>query len=106
MVTKPQEKYKNTFEFWHKDTVSTIMFQIETVSKECESCESYDLDIINFHSTDPIHGTIMISYFCRDCDHIERVEYPVISRRSIEKYDKNSNKIDDLLKNNLQFEKL
>ena len=105
METRPQEKYRNTFEFWHKGAV-TLMFQIETVSKECVSCESYDLDIINFNSNDPIHGTIEISYFCRDCDHIERVAYPVISRRQVEKCDKNSDKINNLLKNNLQFEKL
>ena len=106
METRKQEKYRNTFEFWHKGTIITLMFQIQTDAKECESCESYDLDIINFHSNDPIHGTIEVSYFCKDCDHIEKIDYPVISRRRIEKYTGNSNKIDNLLKNNLQFEKL
>ena len=106
METRPQEKYRNTFEFWHKDGISTLMFQIQTDAKECESCESYDLDIINFHSNDPIHGTIEVSYFCKDRDHIEKIDYPVISRRRVEKYDGNSDKINSLLKNNLQFEML
>lgn len=106
METKPQEKYRNTFEFWHKGIVATLLFQIRTDKAECGSCEGYDLEVLSFHSKNPIHGTIEVAYICRDCDHIEKIEYPVVSSKRIEKYDGNSDKIDYLLKNNLQFEKL
>ena len=105
METRPQEKYRTTFEFWHKDNISTLMFQVQTDAKECESCEGYDMDIIKIFSDDPIHGTIQITYYCKDCNNIEKSVYPVISRRRVEKHG-NSDKIDNLLKNNLQFEKL
>ena len=105
METRKQEKYRSTFEFWHKGTIATLMFQIQTDAKECESCEGYDMDIIKIFSEDPIHGSIQITYYCKDCDNIERAVYPVISRKRVEKHG-NSDKIDNLLKNNLQFEKL
>ncbi len=97
--------YKNTFEFWHKGSI-VLNIKLETFSKECASCQSSDLDVVEIHSADPIHGEISISFYCRDCDHIETEVYPVISRRQIEKNDPNSNKIDDLLKNSLQIKNL
>ena len=96
-------KYKNTYEYWHKGTLSSIVFQITTTGKECANCESHDLDIINFSCTSPSAGEIVVSYFCRDCDAIEKAHYPIVSRKKIEKINSKKDKIDDLLENSLTF---
>ena len=94
-------KYKNTYEYWHKGTLSSIVFHIKTTGKECANCNSHDLDIINFSCTSPTAGEIVVSYFCRDCDAIEKAHYPIVSSKKTEKLNSNKDKIDDLLENSL-----
>ena len=100
---KPNIKYKNTYEYWHKGTLSSIVFQIQTTGKECHRCKSHDLDIIGFSCSSPTYGEIAVSYFCRDCDAIEKINYPIISRKKTEKIDSTKDKIDDMLENDLTF---
>ena len=98
-----KNKYKNTYEYWHKGTLSSIVFQITTTGKECANCEGHDLDIFHFACSSPTAGEIVVSYLCRDCDSIEKAHYPIVSRKKIEKINSNKDKIDDLLENSLTF---
>ena len=96
-------KYKNTYEYWHKGTTSSIVFRITTTGKECANCASHDLDIINFSCTSPTAGEVIVSFFCRDCDAIEKAHSPIVSSKKTEQFDSSKDKIDDILENSLTF---
>ncbi len=100
----PEKKYTNVFEYWHQGGVATLNFKIETRDKVCVLCKSNNVTITKFECDDPIHGTIEITYFCQSCERKDSVNYPIVSRKTIKEFDPNSNKIDDLLKNNLQID--
>jgi len=100
------KQYKRKFEFWHKGPRMTIKCHIEG-KLECTQCRSSDLDVSNFYATNVMQGGNMtVHYFCRDCDFTEDIEYPLISRKESQQIERESDKIDNLLKNNLQFDKL
>jgi|TARA_B110000196_G_C20552524_1_gene389491 hypothetical protein len=100
------KQYKRKFEFWHKDPHMTIKCHIEG-ELECSTCRSNDLDVRNFYATDVMKGGNMtVVYACRDCEFTEYIEYPLVSRKESQQIERESDKIDNLLKNNLQFDKL
>ena len=98
------KRYKNTFEFWHKGKID-LGIKLESERLICKECKSYDLDVMKL-SVRPKNGDATLTFYCMDCDNIFTEEYPIISRRQVEQSETNSNNIDDLLKNNLQFDNL
>jgi hypothetical protein len=51
-------------------------------------------------------GNMTVVYSCRDCEFTKYIEYPLVSRKESQQIERESDKIDNLLKNNLQFDKL
>jgi len=96
-------KYRNTYEYWHKGVAISAQIAIQTMARECNNCEGYDLDVTSFSSDDPGHGGITITFFCRDCSEIEKIHYPVVSRKRVEKLDPTKDKIDNLMEKDLTF---
>lgn len=97
-------KYKTTYEYWHKGITASVVFRIMTTGKECVICEGFDLDIINFSCASPTE--IIINYFCRDCNNLEKAYYPIISTKKTERFDSTKDKIDDMLEKSLTFSDL
>ena len=103
MEIRINPKYLITYEYWHKGIDLSVQISMQTVAKECNNCESYDLDIISFSSNNPGHGDITVTFFCRDCDNIEKIQYPIVSRKRVEKFDPSKDKIDFLMEKDLTF---
>ena len=99
-------KYRNTYEYWHKGVVSNIMFTIETTAKECRNCDGHDLDIVSFTSEDPKYGEVTITFICGDCSEEESINFPIISRKKSQQWPSEPNKLEDMLRKNLQVEEL